>query len=262
MTAPILNAATDDAYRADPALGSTDVNRLLKAPAIYRWYRDNPQPESTAFDIGSAVHSVLLGGRKVVPIDAPDWRSTSARTERDRVRAEGHIPLLTEQAEQVARMAQAVTDATDLLNGQHEVPRTAVWDGRVPIKGRADVWHEGAAIVDLKTTASAHPDALARSILTYGYHVQAAHYLELFTGPDGIPPDYFIVAVEKSPPHLVTVALLEADWIDLGRRRCIDAYETWAACTATGQWPGYAAGVVVPPLPAWADRHTDLEVIA
>ena len=111
---PDLDEAT---YRADPALGSTDVGRILKAPALYRWHRDNPEQPSAAFDLGSAVHSVLLGGRAVVAIDAPDWRARSARVERDRVRAEGHIPLLADQAQQVGDMAAAVEHLRHSANG-------------------------------------------------------------------------------------------------------------------------------------------------
>jgi hypothetical protein len=248
----------DAEYRALDALGSTDVNRLLKAPALYRWHRDNPEQPSAAFDLGSAVHSVLLGGRDVVAIDAPDWRSTSARAERDRIRDGGGIPLLAKEYAQASDMAAAVAASTDLLDGQHEVPGLAEHDG-VPIKGKADVLHPGAGIVDLKTTASAHPDALARSILTYGYHVQAAHYLEVFAA--GEQWDYLIVAVEKAPPYLVTTVLLDETWIDLGRTRCHEAYETWTACAATDTWPGYAQGVVRLPMPAWATRTTDLEIL-
>lgn len=249
---------TDDEYRAINALGSTDVNRLLTAPALYRWHRDNPEQPSPAFDLGQGVHSVLLGGRDVVAIDAPDWRSASARAERDRIRAEGGIPLLAGQAHQVQDMAAAVRASTDLLDGQHEVPGLAEHDG-VPIKGKADVLHPGAAIVDLKTTANAHPDALARSILTYGYHVQAAHYWNVF----GADPSwqYLIVAVEKTLPYLVTTVVLDDEWLSLGWGRCIDAYNSWRACTASGAWPGYAPGVVRLPLPAWATRTTDLEIL-
>ena len=153
-------------------------------------------------------------------------------------------------------MAAAVTDATDLLNGEHEVPGLAEVDG-VPIKGKADVLHPGAAIVDLKTTVNANPDALARSILNYGYHTQAAHYQNVF----GRELDYLIVAIEKTPPYMVTTVLLEADWTDLGRDRCQEAYEIYAACTATDTWPGYASGVVVLPMPAWASRTHEWEIL-
>lgn len=263
MIAPGIYPDLDEAaYRADPALGSTDVNRLLRAPALYAWHREHPQPATDAMDVGSALHSLLLGGRSVIAVDAPDWRTASARAERDRIRASGAIPLLADQARQVHDMADAVLAAAgDLVTGSPEASgfATHVVDGiEVRVKGRADVLHD-TAIVDLKTTTDASPDALKRSILRYGYHIQAAHYLDIFAPEE--THDYLIVAVEKSPPYLVTVALLDADWIDLGRRRCADAYAAWAACTATGHWPGYAAGVVVLDLPPWADRTHDLEVI-
>jgi hypothetical protein len=54
-------------YLADPSLGSSDLKRLLQAPAIYWWHSwMNPErpfvPESTAKLKGRALHKLVLEG--------------------------------------------------------------------------------------------------------------------------------------------------------------------------------------------------------
>jgi hypothetical protein len=54
-------------YRADPSLGSTDLKRLLQAPAVYWWHSwmnpdRPPSPDSPARQKGRALHKLVLEG--------------------------------------------------------------------------------------------------------------------------------------------------------------------------------------------------------
>lgn len=58
---------SEDAYHADPALGSTDLRRLLVAPSEFHWtWAGNPDPETQedtdALTFGRAVHKLVLEG--------------------------------------------------------------------------------------------------------------------------------------------------------------------------------------------------------
>lgn len=156
-------------------------------------------------------------------------------------------------------MAAAVRASTDLLDGgEYECSAFASLDG-VSIKARADVYHPDRALIDIKTTTDASPDAIRRTVHKLGYHVQAAHYLTVFDLVWGA--DYYLIVVEKQPPHLVTVCLLRDAWIEAGLALCRTAYERWRDCTETGIWPGYATGVVLLDMPPWMTRTDDPEEI-
>src|SRR5262245_29067159 len=52
-------------YHADPSLGSTDLKRLLQAPAVYWWHSHMnpdrpPSPDSPAKQKGRALHKLVL----------------------------------------------------------------------------------------------------------------------------------------------------------------------------------------------------------
>jgi len=56
-------------YHADPSLGSSDLKRLLQAPAVYWWHSQmnperQPTPDSPAKKKGRALHKLVLEGEE------------------------------------------------------------------------------------------------------------------------------------------------------------------------------------------------------
>src|SRR5215831_8951386 len=56
-------------YHADPSLGSSDLKRLLQAPAVYWWHSHMnperpPSPDSAAKQKGRALHKLVLEGEE------------------------------------------------------------------------------------------------------------------------------------------------------------------------------------------------------
>jgi hypothetical protein len=56
-------------YHADPSMGSSDIKRLLQAPAVYWWHSHlnperQPTPDSPAKQKGRALHKLVLEGRE------------------------------------------------------------------------------------------------------------------------------------------------------------------------------------------------------
>jgi hypothetical protein len=88
----------------------------------------------------------------------------------------------------------------------------------------------------------------------YGYHQQGPFYCDVLSwlGLDhGLDPRFVLIAQEKTPPYLVTVASPSAEAIEWGRvlnRKARDIYRT---CMETGEWPGYPAVPVELNLPGW-----------
>ena len=116
-------------------------------------------------------------------------------------------------------------------------------------------------LYDLKTTQDAAPEAVMRSIMTYGYDVQAAHYLDTWEAATGEKRKFRFVFDEKEAPHEVAVVELGADTLDLARRKVARAREMWRLCLSQDDWPGYPRGVHTIDLPEffqsrWMDRET------
>lgn len=234
-------------YHADrESLSVSGAKTLLKAPALFRWQQDHPVHRDV-FDIGSAAHALVLGaGPSMEPVDAPDWRSKAAREERDRIRAEGVIPLLAVDYARVQAMADALAShklAMRLLSdGQPEVSAYAVDDETgVMRRGRFD-WLGPSVLTDYKTTASADPRDLAGkygAVRKWGYDKQAAWYLDLARDLGHPAAAFSFIFQMKEPPYLVTVAYVDENDLYEARAENARALALFRDCTASGDWPGF-----------------------
>ncbi len=271
---------SNEAYQADPipggSLSSSGARRLISpsCPAKFLWEKENRRPNKRAFDIGHAAHREVLGvGEEIVVVDAPDWRTKAAKEQRDAAYAEGKTPILAEEAARVRAMADAILAdpmASALFNpakGRGE--QTLVWIDEstgVTCRARLD-WlpdlHDGRLIIpDYKTCESAEPGALRRSFASFGYYMQADWY-QAGAKACGLAgdtePAFVFVAQEKAAPHLITVVELDAEALELGRRRNREAIDTYVRCMETGTWPSYSAEPVLLSLPAYLTRDYAME---
>lgn len=109
--------------------------------------------------------------------------------------------------------------------------------------------------MDFKTTQSADPHSFARSAWTYGYHIQAAHYIQLAVQLDLVAPDvdYWLIVQEKTPPYLPAVRRLDTELLAEGARQVRRAIDLWDACQALDEWPGFPNLPETVSAPRWAN---------
>lgn len=236
-------------YHAHPALSSTGARTLLDSPARFQWQRQHPITSET-FDFGTTVHTMVLGvGAEPVPLDFDSWRTKASQEAAAEVRAAGDVPMLRDAYDAARSCADAVladrrAKAILARCDQREVSMFAEDPATgVAMRARLDLYGAGdePLAADLKTAASAADDDFARAAANYGYAVQMAwyqHVRALATGDDTPIPFRFVV-VEKSPPYLVNVIELDAEFAQIGRSQVDRALVKYAECTATGVWPGY-----------------------
>jgi hypothetical protein len=206
------------------------------------------------------------------------------RKRRRRRAPTGAVPLLSKDVERINGMVAAVRRhpiAGPLFArpGKAEQsffardPETGVMC-RTRVDWMPDVADGGRVlVVDAKTTRDAHPVRFAKSMTDFGYHQQGPFYGDVLSwlGLDhGQPPRFVLVAQEKEPPYLVTIAEPDEQAIEWGRELNRMALRTYARCTETGEWPGYdhgPTGIASLALPGWqvaqyeaaADRRHALE---
>ena len=274
ITAPGIYDISADEYHADPlkdspggpSLSSTGARKLLnKCPARFRYEQDNPEPPKRHYDFGHAAHRLVLGrGDGIEVIAANDFRTKAAKEARDEAHAAGRVPMLKAEFDKAQEMAAAVFAhpfAGRLFEGG-KPERSLFWkDAEFGVwrRSRPDFMPQsGTIFADYKTCASAQPDDLKKSIWNYGYHQQAAWYLDSIRAL-GIhdDPSLLFVFQEKEPPYLVTVA--EADPVALGWGRIQNrkALSIFAECVETGVWPGYVDDVLRLPLPGFAEGQLE-----
>lgn len=251
----------EDYHRHD-SLSSSGARRILppSCPAAFRY---GVREHKAAWDIGHAAHLRVLGeGPELVEVKEKDWRTKAAQQQRDEAYARDAVPLLTKDLAMVDAMAVAICEhdlASRLLEPESGIAEQSIfWEDpitEVMLRCRPD-WRSPFEAIDYKTTISAEPGAISRTVHKFGYHQQAAFYGDGLRA-HGLDLPFLFIFQEKTAPYLVTVTQLDDAALALGaelNRRAIDLY---AACLAAGEWPGYSVDVVETSLPPYAYR--DLE---
>ncbi len=169
------------------------------------------------------------------------------------------------KARAMAKAIRSHPTARVFLEGRGENEISVVWyeenNGyKIKCKSRLDRYgflNEWPVIGDLKSTRNAGRRQFERSILDFGYDVQAAHYLagleSLFPIESGDPYRRFLfLAVESSPPHVPAVYELDDEALEEGNRKRLVYLNKWRECVDSNKWPGYPDGVQIASLPPWA----------
>ena len=266
-------AATE--YHAHSAVGHSSLVRLLRSPAHFQNYLVAPHEPTPAMQFGTAFHAALLEPEAfaetyvVVPkFDrrTKEGKESAARWESENV---GKTALTDEQMSALHEMTLNVrqhSGASRLLS-QGQAEMSCFWldaETGIECKCRPDFLasfeEQFCGIVDVKTCCDASAEGFSRSIVSFGYDVQAAFYqdgLKLLTGRT--LPFYFL-AVEKEAPFAIAVYQASEDLIEIGRAKYRGALQLLRWCRDRGEWPGYQPGgeIETITLPRWA-MNFDIE---
>lgn len=244
------------AYHAHPALGSSRLRELLKSPAHFK---ANTRRETEALALGSLVHTLVLEPEtfpdRYVVVPKIDGRTKEGKAQRAALADDPRIAVDGEI------MAEASACATSIMAHrvyQHirdaQTEHTVFWTDEetgIECKARFDVL--GPLLVDLKTTRDASPKGFQRAIATYGYHIQAAHYMAGAIANGMEPRGFLFACVETSPPYLPAGYLMGNPTLEQGERERREALLTYAQCLREDRWPGYNDDrIEVIDLPQWA----------
>lgn len=214
------------------------------------------------FDIGTAVHSILLEGvNSVEVLDFPDWRTNASKDARDAARKAGKTPLLRKVWAEVESMMlstrgqlDAHEDGCDMfVGGQAE--QTLIWEEPSGIwcRSRLDYLRPGA-IDDYKTTSTtANPEAVTRQMFGNGWDIKAAFYLRGLRALTGTQATMRFAVQETYAPYALSVVTLGPDAMTLAEKKVLYALELWAECLERKRWPGYPTRTAYATLPEWVE---------
>jgi len=258
-------------YHADRlSLSVSGAKTLLKAPALFRWRQDNPEHKDV-FDFGTAAHELVLGvgpGIAIIPATSRAKADQEAhKAAKEAAHAEGKTPVTAEQYERIEAMADALSHhetAMRLLSeGRPEVSAYCEDDATgVMRRGRFD-WLGPTILTDYKSAATVEPWQFAGAVAKFGYHQQAAWYLDLARDLDHPAQAFAFICQEKEAPYLIEVYDLDDAAIARGRELNNRALDLFRRCTEDDEWPGYTGRQFTTlSLPRWAHYDNDTEMTA
>ena len=251
------NFPIDQYHSDDGHISASRLKLMLKSPLHFR-YPVKSEP-STAFDIGHAVHTLLLEPHLYDdeyfiydPMKRPVPESNFAKKENKEWLAkikkenEGKIFLSTQEEEQCKTMVERVLEdpqAVELLSGpgwNEASIHWMDWKRKVKLKTRPDRIRANMVLVDVKTAQDASPAGFERAMGNFRYDIQAA------TQIDGVEayfkkkvPYYFYIVIEKTPPYAHGIYLLRPEVIWSGRQSYKALLEIYNECKEKKEWPSY-----------------------
>jgi hypothetical protein len=261
-------------YVKDPVPGGSLSNSEAKhlippegCPARFRWEKDHKRPVKKEFEIGSAAHALVLGtGPILFELDAENMRTNKAKQEAEDARADGMIPLLPHEYRMVLDMAEAIR-AHPVANALFSPDRGDAEQSLFWIDRPTGVWRRGRLdhlpfptgsrmlLADYKSAAKADEHSCAKAVVKFGYHRQAATYLDgaMALGHADEDAAYLICFQEKQAPYLIHVFEVDAMFLAIARDQNRAALETYAKCSAENRWPAWPEPELLSP-PVWLEN--------
>ena len=234
-------------YHSIPALSNSSLSVLKRSPAEFyaRFVADPPtmaSEETDAMRLGSAVHMLALEPERfdseyridIGPINPStgktygrdtkkfaDWLKEQPTTDNRKIIVENefaesieiakafqsHPYLLSVMASGAEKIYERGYEMQYLVEGQEPIRIKCKPDCVIPSEG---------LIIDLKTTSDPHPDAWKWSAEEYGYHRQAAIYLQAMGAYYGKTFRFLFGVVRSRAPYEVGVYELDDDSISRG----------------------------------------------
>jgi hypothetical protein len=193
-----------------------------------------PHPETASMALGTLVHGLLLGGESVIEIPPEALTSNGQRRgkawEAFCAANPGAILVKPEEyalARGIADNVLANPTAARILAAPGPTEESLFWadvDTILPLKARPDkqaTFASGETIIaDLKVVRDPTAKGFSYAIEDYGYHVQAAFYLDAMDEAKSIKPEAFVfICVRNEPPFECRVWELAGSAIELGREQ-------------------------------------------
>lgn len=281
----------DIKYYALEALSQSGAKTLLQSPAAFRHERDNPRADTPVFAFGRLGHVLILEPTTVHArfSTGPDLSGVRTKTGKpaanpgateegkalvaEWLAANPTITVVTQAEWEAARAAAAAMLATThpvygltlrellaLPDARTELP--IVWcdaETGTPMKAKLDAvvtLPSGQVLVlDPKTTASSMTASdLSKSVANFGYHRQAAQYLEALATEGICDAEFWFIFGQKSAPFETAWVRLSGAALTVGAQEMQAAKAIYAACATANSWPSAQVAGLLPVeigLPGW-----------
>lgn len=253
-----MDLSSSDYHSLPDSVSCTGLKQLLRSPAHFQAYLNKPYEDKP--NIGTALHCAVLEPEvfeKTYTFYPGDRRGKafSAFEENNK----GMIILSAKEWITVHRMAKAIMSFSDyplwqaLQRSTREM--SVFWTDEetgVQCRVRFDALCAPYAILDLKTTTDARPDAFIKQAVRLDYDLQAAMYTEAARRFTGELLEFNFVAVEEDEPNGIWLMPAGQSMLDNGWAKFRKALGLYKQCKESGIWPGYANPISTLEMPRYA----------
>lgn len=275
MTNRMIEDMPHEAYLASRAISRSGLMDFLRSPQHY-WYNNlsnQAEPENTdALRVGSAFHTMLLEPAQF-DSRAFVWSGKPRNTKegKDEYQAAldkacGRVLIKKSEFDNLKAMAKSILSqpaASKIINSNGKIESSFFYTDRsygVEAKARPDYYRADGIVLDLKTTADASEEEFQKSIVNYGYDIQAFMQMEAIETVTGKRPDAFVfICVEKDPPYAVAFYQADNDMLRAGEYRYHNLMGKYATCLKANSWPGYGNLIRPISVPSWFINRLDKE---
>lgn len=264
----IVQGMEASSYHAVKAASSSRMKAILRSPAHLR-HIDEHGIQAAALVLGDAFHTAVLEPEifdsRFVLAPECDRRTKDGKATYEAFTATlgSRKALSADDLEAINGMKAAIEaspTAADLVNNRTETEVSLFWEEcGIVCKARFDAINPAwKCIVDLKTTQDASAAGFAKSIVNFGYHIQAAWYIRAARLAGFDIETMVFIAVEKTAPYGVGCYIVDGDSIEQGLRDLAIALPMLSNCQSTDTWPSYTEGIHTLKLPRWAVKEEEV----
>ena len=251
---------TNAQYHSDPAV-SASMLKVMASHGPYSYWNNYLNPvkperkETAAMFLGALTHCAILEPEELdARFQVVASRTTKkGKEEAAEVEKAGKIPTTKSDMESALKMRDSVmSDKTAKHLLSHGTAEKSFWRNDdqtgLVMKARSD-WENRHTLVDVKTCrGGASPKEVAKAVVNFKYHLQAAHYLNV-TGYDR----FVFLFVQSDWPYDVGVYELDEEAMTEGARLCRKGLDQIAECQMTDNWPHWSDnGIQYLTLPKYA----------
>ena len=243
-------------YHADKEiLGHSALVEILKSPKHYYHRISNPHVPTASLEFGTALHAALLEPQRFAEtyIVSPKFDRRTKEGKADAAAWEeahkGAVSVDEAELKKLQGMQKAVLEhsgAKKLLSKCY-VEMSYFWtdeDTGFQCRVRPDVLAlddqgDVIAAIDVKSTSNASKDKFQKSVMDYGYDLNAAFYSDAIERAIGRRVPYYFLAVESAEPYGVALYKAGQSMLDVGRDKYRSALQLLQWCRENDRWPSY-----------------------
>lgn len=255
----IWKCVPERVYRAWPCLSQSIIKKGRSSMAHLRDAELKGESVPTdSMQLGSALHTAMLEP-ELLPSRVVRWDGGARRGKEWEAFKYAHADkiILTENShDELIGMVRSLRQNKHVKQWQSKVEDVEVsavgeFNG-LTVKARCDALTPDP-LIDLKMVRTNEPRAFANAVMQYGYHIQGALYRHIFGRSN-----FWLVTVERTPPHDVVVFDMSRELLDNGLKELTRLTDSYKHCAKTGVWPGRCDDIYPLELPEWA--KSDLEI--
>lgn len=262
-------------YRKAEGVSSTDLKKIAKSPAHFRYWKDNPQEDTPSLLLGRAAHKYVLEKEDFFNefAIAPnvDRRTKAGKEEWALFESsnKGKDIISADDFDKIKAMYEVLQNTPFIKtllygsDGENEVSYFVKDESTgVVMKCRPDrrtTIGSSDILIDYKTTSNADSDKFMKQAIELMYDLQMAYYKDNVDAVRGKQHSVIFIAQETTAPYCVNILEANEYFIKSGRDMYRTMLDRYAECESTGNWYGYMQGEINSlGLPNWLQKQYEV----